>query len=400
MTKIIEVERKEYLDHLEGFRDNRNFIKVITGVRRCGKSTLMEQFMQRLKASGISDDLIFRWNLEDPENISVDDHEKLAKKVFEAVPRDKECYVFLDEVQRAKDWEKVVNALMSGTKADIYITGSNTHILSSELSSYLSGRYVSIHMLPLSFAEWMEFRGKDMDPSQGIRMYMTYGGFPSIDPDMGVNRTRQVLRDLYGSIVTWDISSRGQIRNTAELERMMTYLMFNVGNLVSVSDIVKTMGVSRELVDRYLDLMQKAYIIYKADRFDLSSTSLNPTPKYYSVDPGLRDMAIGFTQKDSGRVLENIVFLELVRRGYRAQVGKFGIKEVDFVAFSPEGGREYYQVCLSMLDEATEKREIGALESINDSFPKTVLTLDPVVRHVTERGIIVMYVVDWLLRRE
>ncbi|MFA5452144.1 MAG: ATP-binding protein [Candidatus Methanomethylophilaceae archaeon] len=391
------VLRNGYLVKLSAFRDNTDFIKVITGVRRCGKSTLMTQFIDVLKADGVPADRIFRFNLEDPEFFNVRTGDDLAAIVFPKVPRDIRTYVFFDEVQRAEGWERVVNSLMSGTDADIYITGSNAHMLSSELTTYLTGRYVSIDTLPLSFVEWKELRGEGMDDATAFRRYMVYGGFPAVDPSMGDESVKTTLRDLYASVVKWDVASRGQVRNMEELDRLMVYLMHNIGNPMSLNNIVEGMGASRELVDRYIDLMKEAFIIYRADRYDMFSSALNPSPKYYVVDPGLRDMAVGFTQKDSGRILENIVYLELIRRGNTIQIGKYGAKEVDFVASPNVGGREYYQVCLSMTDGSTAEREISILRSIRDSFPKIVLTLDPVVKHVTDDGITVMCVIDWLI---
>lgn len=396
MTKKF-VSRERYLERLSAFCDNTDFIKVIAGVRRCGKSTLMEQFKDTLKSKGIPESKIFSFNMEHPEFFSVKTGDDLAKIVFPKIPKKERSYVFFDEVQMVEGWERVINSLMAGTNADIYITGSNAHLLSSELSTFLTGRYVRVDMLPLSFSEWKTLRGKDMDERTAFSKFMVYGGFPSIDPSMGDISIKTALRDLYASVVKWDIASRGQIRNMDELDRLMTYLMHNIGNPTSLNNIVEKLGSSRELVGRYLNLMEEAFIIYRADKYDISSTALSPYPKYYVVDQGLRDMAVGFTQKDYGRVLENIVYLELLRRGNTVQIGKYGSKEVDFVAFSNIGGREYYQVCLSMNDESTAKREISALRSIDDNFPKTILTLDPVVKHVNKDGLIVMSVIDWLL---
>ncbi len=397
MTKKF-VMRNGYLSKLSAFRDRTDFVKVITGVRRCGKSTLMNQFIDVLKKDGISESRIIRINLEDPEYFNIRNGDDLASVIFQRISKDDRCYVFLDEIQMAEGWERVVNSLVSGTNADVYITGSNAHMLSSELATYLTGRYVSISMLPLSFAEWKELHSEKLDDAKAIRRYMTYGGFPAIDPSMDDESVKTTLRDMYASIVKWDIASRGQIRNMGELDRLMTYLMHNIGNPMSLNNIVEGLGASRELVERYIELMREAFVIYRADRYDMISSALNPSPKYYVVDPGLREMAIGFTQKDTGRVLENIVYLELLRHGNTIQIGKYGVKEVDFVTSPVTGGREYYQVCLSMNDDSTAERELAVLRSINDSFPKTILTLDPVVRHVTEEGINIVSVTDWLLQ--
>lgn len=392
------VLRKKYLAKISAFRDNTDFIKVITGVRRCGKSTLMMQFIDILKSDGVSSDRIFHFNLEDPEFFTIRTGDELAAVVFPKIPRDVRTYIFFDEIQRAEGWERVVNSLMAGTDADIYIAGSNAHMLSSELTTYLTGRYVSFDILPLSFAEWKILRGGSDDLAD-FQKYMTYGGFPAIDPSLGDESIKTMIRDLYASVVKWDVAARGQIRNIEELDRLMAYLMHNIGNPMSLNNIVEGMGASRDLVDRYISLMKEAYIIYRVDRYDISSSALNPSPKYYVVDPGLRDMVVGFTQKDAGRVLENIIFLELMRRGNTVQVGKYGSKEVDFVASPNVGGKEYYQICLSIMNETTAERELSVLKSIKDSFSKYILTLDPVVKHITEDGIIIMCITDWLLEK-
>ncbi len=394
------VLRKGYLRKLSAFRDNTDFVKIITGVRRCGKSTLMLQFMDSLLSDGIPEDDIIHINLEYPEYYGIRSADDLASLVFPLVPKNRRTYVFIDEVQRAEGWERVVNALMSGTDADIYITGSNAHVLSSELSTFLTGRYIGIDMLPLSFGEWKELRAPDTDDAAAFRRYIVYGGFPSVDPSAGGPVAMVALRDLYASIVKWDIASRGEIRNIGELDRLLTYLMHNIGNPMSLNNIVKGMGSNRDTVERYLNLMIESFLIYRADRYDIASSALSPSPKYYAVDPGIREMATGFVQKDLGRALENVVYLELLRRGNSVQIGKHGIKEVDFVALPEVGGKEYYQVCLTVSDETVFKREKDAFGSINDSFPKTVLTLDPVVRHATEEGIIVECITDWLLGSE
>lgn len=286
---------------------------------------------------------------------------------------------------------------MAGTDADVYVTGSNAHILSSELSTCLAGRYVNIGMFSLSFSEWKVLWGNGMDDTEAFNRFMACGGFPSVDPSRNPLSVNTSLRDLYASIVKWDITSRSQIRNMDELDRLVTYLMHNIGNSISLNNIVEGMGAGREMIGRYLNLLEETFIIHRADRYDIRSTALGPHPKYYVVDQGIRDMAVGFTQKDSGRVLENIVYLELLRRGNTVRFGKYGAKEVDFVAFKTAGGREYYQVCSSIQNESAAERELSALRMTEDSFPKTVLTLDPVVRHVTKDGIVVMDVVEWLL---
>jgi uncharacterized protein len=226
---------------------------------------------------------------------------------------------------------------------------------------------------------------------------MKYGGFPGIDPMRGDDTVRSSLRDLYSSIVLWDIVSRGTIKNIPELDRLMRYMMMNAGNPISVRSIANNSeGIHRDTVDRYLGLMEDAYILYCVDRYDLKGTALHPSPKYYPVDQGLRNMALDYDLSDVGRILENIVYLELIRRGCRVTVGKWGAKEVDFVAVG-DGRKAYYQVCYDINLEGTKERELSPLRGINDSFPKNVLVMNPSKGYVTNDGINVVNVIDWLL---
>lgn len=392
------VQRTAYLDKLTLFRDNTKLVKVIVGVRRCGKSTLLDQYAERLRAAGVSAQEILRVNLESAEFDDCTDHRQLNRYLKEHVPRTGRCYVFLDEIQRVKGWEKSVDALMVDTAADIYLTGSNSQLLSSEFATFLAGRYVSIDMLPLSFAEYRELRGGGRPAAEVFAQYAEYGGFPAVDPSRSEAAAATVLDDLISSVVYRDLVLHGRVRQPAELERLITYLMLNIGNPIALGEIAKVLKMNARTVSRYLGLLEKACLFYRADRYNLVSTALSPTPKYYTVDPGLRNHRVGFVSKDRGRVLENIVYLELIRRGYRVIVGQYAAKEVDFVAERPGGGKEYYQVCLGYYDEATEARELAPLRAIRDSFPKTVILYDPTwKRSVTAEGIIEQGAVDWLL---
>jgi len=331
--------------------------------------------------------------------MKVADAVSLSKHIMGLIPKDGgRSYVFLDEVQRVPEWERSVNALMVDVDADIYITGSNSKLLSSELTTYLTGRYVRIDMLPLSFSEFCELHsdaGKDVH--RLFDMFMEYGGFPGVDPMRGDDAVRSSLRDLYSSIVLWDVVSRGNIKNIQELDRLMKHMMINAGNPVSVRGLSNDMGgIHRDTVDRYLGLMEDAYILYRADRYDLKGTALHPSPKYYPVDQGLRNMALDYDLSDIGRVLENIVYLELIRRGLRVTVGKWDAKEIDFVAVG-NGKKEYFQVCYDINLEDTREREFSPLRSVRDSFPKNVLVMNPSKGYVTQDGINVINVIDWLL---
>ena len=388
--------RPRYMSQLETFRDDKDHIKVITGVRRCGKSTLLTQFMDRLREDGVSDDEMLMIDLESFKLSGVNDHTELSTYLRDKVPKEGRFYLFLDEIQRVKDWERTVNTLMVDTEADIYITGSNTHLLSTDLTTYLTGRYVEIRMLPLSFKEYNELRGNGRRIDEVFAEYFEIGGFPGIDPEMGAQMTSALLNDLYASIVYRDMVSRGNVRKPEELERVITYLMLNVGNPISAGTMAKELHMNQRTVERYLGIVQSACMFYRAERYDLRSTVLSPTPKYYAVDPGLRNNSVGMASKDKGRVLENIVFLELRRRGYDIIVGKWGSKEVDFVT-ERNGRKAYWQVCLGYHDDETEARELAPLRAIKDNNPKTVILLDAHGDTVTRDGIRELGVIEFLL---
>lgn len=394
-----EVDRKEYLDELERFKDKKDIIKVITGVRRCGKSTLLLQFVKRLKESGAERILLI--NFENMEFDHIHTHEDFSKFLKENIDPKERTYVILDEIQRVSGWERSVNGLLAGFNADVYITGSNAYVLSSELSTFLTGRYVTINMFPLSFSEYCELHSDSKkDVTELFGLYIRCGAFPSIDPFADDRVTRTLLSDLYASIVYSDIMSRGQIRDRANLDKVMRFLMINVGNPVSSNSIAKSLGgIRHETVDRYLELLEGSYLFYRADRFDLKSTALSPAPKYYSVDTGLRNAPLGYRHEDRGRLLENIVYLELLRRGYAVTVGKYGDAEIDFAAMDPNGMTEYFQVTVSMASEDACNRELRPLRALDNSFPKTVISADRDLPSVTRDGIRHIHVVDWLLKK-
>ncbi len=390
------IERPLYMSELESLRDDRGHVKVITGVRRCGKSTLLMQFMEKLRSDGVGDGEMLLINFESARYDSISDHSDLNEYLRSRVPAKGRFYLFLDEVQRVKDWEKTVNALMVDTEADIYITGSNAHLLSTDLATYLTGRYVELRMLPLSFKEYMDLRGNGRKPDEVFGEYFEYGGFPGIDPALGNQAASAMLDDLYSSIVFRDIVTRGNVRKPEELGKMVTYLMLNIGNPIESAAVARELHMNVRTVEKYLAAVQSACLFYRADRFDLRSTALSPTPKYYAVDPGLRNNSVGMASKDRGRVLENIVYLELKRRGYGIIVGKWDSKEVDFVT-EKNGMKAYWQVCLGYYDDKTEARELAPLRAINDSCPKTVILMDGRGTTATRDGIREMGITDFLL---
>ena len=393
------IDRPRYMSELEEFRDDRDHVKVITGVRRCGKSTLLIQFMERLREDGVRDDEMLMMNFESSEFDPLTDYRELNSYLRDKVPANGRFYLFLDEIQRVEGWERTVNALMVDTEADVYITGSNAHLLSSDLATYLTGRYVEIRMLPLSFSEYMDLRGCGRPPDEVFAEYIQYGGFPAIDPARGEHAVSAMLDDLYASIVFRDMVSRGGVRKPEELGKMVTYLMLNIGNPIEASAMARALHINIRTVERYLAVVQNACMFYRADRYDLRSTALSPTPKYYAVDPGLRNNTVGMASRDRGRVLENIVFLELRRRGYAIVVGKWDSKEVDFVT-ERNGRKSYWQVCLGYYDDETEARELAPLRAIRDSNPKTVVLMDRRGESFTRDGIREIGITDFLLGGE
>ncbi len=393
------IERPTYMSELERLRDDRGHVKVLTGVRRCGKSTLLSQFMEKLKEDGVPENEMLLINFESSEYDDIADHRDLNSYLYNKVPSRGRFYLFLDEIQRVKDWERSVNSLMVDTEADIYITGSNAHLLSTDLATYLTGRYVEVKMLPLSFSEYVELRGGDRDVRDIFDEYFEYGGFPGIDPTLGEKAVSAMLDDLYSSIVFRDMVIRGKVRKPEELGRMVSYLMINVGNPIESTVMARELHMNIRTVERYLTVVQSACMFYRADRYDLKSTVLSPTPKYYAVDPGLRNNSVGMASKDRGRVLENIVYLELRRRGYEIIVGKWDSREVDFVT-ERDGRKAYWQVCLAYSDDETERRELAPLRAIRDNHPKTVILLDGHGITSTRDGITEMGAIDFLLGSE
>ncbi len=390
------IERPTYMSVLETFRDERDHIKVLSGVRRCGKSTLLLQFMDKLRKEGISEDKMLLMNLESSEYDDISNHLELNSFLRSHISPKGQFYLFLDEIQRVKDWERTVNSLIVDTEADIYITGSNAHLLSTDLATYLTGRYVEVKMIPLSFKEYVELRGNGRKTEEVFSEYFKSGGFPGIDPALGEYAVSTMLDDLYSSIVLRDMVSRGNIRKPEELGKMVTYMMINIGNPIESTNVAKELHMNPRTVEKYLALVQGAGMFYRADRYDLRSTALSPTPKYYVVDPGLRNNTVGMTSKDSGRVLENIVYLELKRRGYSIIVGTWNSKEVDFVT-EKNGRKAYWQVCLGYHDDDTEARELAPLRAIRDNYPKTVLLMDHSGDTMTRDGIQELGIIDFLL---
>ena len=396
--------RDLYLDQLIQFRDKK-LIKVITGLRRSGKSTLLSLFENHLIASGVKRKQIIRINFESFEFNEITSYKELHAYIKERMnDTNKKYYILLDEVQQVASWERVINSFLVDANVDIYITGSNAYLLSSELSTLLSGRYVEIKMQPLSFKEYLDFleSDKEMSLPEKFNQYLEYGGLPTVvelldNPDT----IGPFLEGIYNTVLMKDVIERNGVRDAALLESILKFIAAHIGSIVStkkISDYLTSSGrkTTSDTIDNYLKMLENAFIIYKANRYDLKGKMfLKTLEKYYIVDIGIRNRLIGLRNTDYGHVLENIVYLELLRRGYEVTIGKIGSLEVDFVA-SKTNEKIYYQVSATIMDEKTRVRELRPLESISDNYPKYILTMDQTVFN-DYSGIRVKNIIDFLL---
>ena len=395
------VERMEYLERLIAFKD-KQVIKIITGIRRCGKSTLLEMFQTYLLGTGVDEEQIIAINFEDYDFIDLVEPKKLYAYIKERLLPDKRMYLFFDEIQQVKDFQRVVDSLYIKKNVDIYITGSNAHLLSGELATLLSGRYVEISMLPLSFKEYVSATD-DKNLMNTYREYLEYSSFPyALELKEDFKTLQDYLRGIYSTIVLKDIMNRNKIVEPMMLESMLRFVFDNIGNQLSTKKIADTMTsegrkIDIRTVERYLTAFMESYVVYEAKRYNIKGKQyLKTLEKYYAVDIGLRTMLLGKRGFDAGRMLENVIYLELLRRGYDVYVGKVGDLEVDFVAMNRDG-LIYYQVAATVRDEATLKRELKSLQAINDSYPKYILTLDE-DPDADYNGIRRMNALDWLMQ--
>lgn len=398
------IQRIEYLEELKRWK-NIDVIKVITGIEGCGKSTLFKLFINYLKENNIKDDQIIYINLED---ISYDfkDYKELYNYINKKINPNQKYYIFLDEVQNVKFFQKAVDSLYIKTNVDVYITGSNAYLLSGELATLLSGRYIEIKMLPLSFKEYITA----FDNNNYYQLFLDYmknGGMPgsvNISKD-SPNDVDKYLDGIFSTIVYKDIISRNNITDKLLLESILKFIFDSVGSPISVKKISDTLtsrglSTSNHTVENYLTAFLESFLIYKAERFDVKGKNLLARDyKFYTVDSGLRSYLLGKkSNSDMGHILENIVYLELLRRGYRVYVGKVDDLEIDFVAEN-RNGLKYYQVALTVRDENVLARELRALEKTKDHYPKTLLTLDMDLE-ADYNGITKINVIDWLLKEE
>lgn len=403
------VQRKEYLDQLINWKDEQ-VIKVVTGIRRCGKSTLLLQFQQWLKENGVTDEQIVSVNFEELEYEELLDYKKLYQYLKERLVSGKTTYIFLDEIQKVSSFEKVVDSLYVKPNVDLYITGSNAYMLSGDLATLLTGRYVEIKMLPLSFGEFLSMTG--LEPEQGFPEYLRSGGMPYI---AAMNRTDEkvstYLEGIYNTVIVKDIEdrqarkesdpSKRKITDIALLKTIAKYLASVVGNPVSVRSITDYLisngrKISPNTVNDYVEALTESFIFYPAERFDIVGKQLlKANRKMYIVDLGLRNHILPRKNYDLGFSLENMVYFELLRRGYRVTIGKVGNTEVDFVA-EKQGAYEYFQVTADMTVKETFDREIRPLENIRDNYEKIILTMDRLTLG-NYNGIQVRHLLDWLI---
>lgn len=401
------IERPLYVDKIMAYVDTP-FVKILTGVRRCGKSTILKMIMERLKTErNIPEDRIISCRFD-----SMEYEDMTAKQIYtllkEKLSPAGKTYLFLDEVQEIKGWEKIVNSLASDFDVDLYITGSNSRMMSSEIATYLTGRYVSFRIFTLSFGEYLMFKSKFAnvgEPKTELANYVRLGGFPATHLQAySQDEIYTIVRDIYNSTIFSDIVKRNQVRKIDQLERVVKYTFSNVGNTFSAKSIADYLKSERRSLDNetvysYLDKLEKAYLLHRCSRYDLQGKEILKTQeKFYLADVALRYSVLGYNADSVASSLENIVYLELCRRGYTVYVGKTSDGEIDFVA-DRQNEKIYVQVTQEINSEKTEKREYNRLLEIPDNYPKFVLTTDEFAGGNYE-GIKTMHIADFLLSAE
>ncbi len=394
------IERKEYLNKLKAWKD-KDLIKVVTGIRRCGKSTLFELYIDYLKSIGIDDNHIISINLENPD-YEFNNYKELYTFIKQYIKDEKQYYVFLDEVQNTPEFQRAVDGLYIIKNIDLYITGSNACLLSGELATLLTGRYIEIKMYPLSFREYCSNYNNQL-PERLYLNYINRSSFPYALKLENESEIDDYLDALYNTIILKDVAQRRKIADTSMLKTVSKFMFDNIGNCLSIKKIADTLtsdgrSISVHTVENYLDYLVECYVFNKVPRFDVKGKQyLQSGEKYYATDVTMRYAILGRRNIDVGHILENIVYIELIRRGYKVYIGKTGDKEIDFVAENKEG-ITYFQVAYTTREESTLKRELTPLQDINDHYPKYILTMDidPVADF---NGIKKINVLDWLLEK-
>ncbi len=394
--------RKEYIDYLIKFKD-MELIKVVTGVRRCGKSTLFIQYIDYLKQNSINDDHIVFINMEDMKYEELSDYKNLYNYINEKIVDNGKYYILLDEIQNVDKYEKAIDSLLIKGNCDIYITGSNAYMLSGELATLLSGRYIEIKMLPFSFKEYVSYHKNDSNGYEDLfNKYINSSSFPySIYFKEEIILTNY-LEDIYNSIIIKDISMRIQKIDISLLNRIVKFMFDSVGSMLSINNIANKLTssgykIDNKTVSKYLKLLTDSMLFYKVERYNVKGKNiLSSLEKYYAVDIGIRNIKLGRRYSDLGHIIENIVFLELIRRKYEVYIGFIQDGEIDFAAFK-NGNIEYYQVTLSLIDKNVMERETKSLKNIHDNYPKYILTLDKIGTNTNIDGIRHINLIDWLL---
>jgi len=410
---MIRIDRKEYLDFLVKSKD-RQIIKVVSGVRRCGKSTLFEIYKDFLLENGVEKNQIISINFEDMDYEELTDYKKLYEYIKSKMIGDKKNYIFLDEIQHVDKFEKVVDSLFIKENTDLYITGSNAYFMSSELATLLSGRYIELKMLPLSFKEYyqakLEYEKMEQKENRTLKTLIQYyneyivnSSFPyTLQLDSDLKNIHEYLSGIYNSVLLKDIVARLKISDVMRLESVVKYIFDNIGNLTSLSKIANTltsMGrkTDAKTIEKYIRGLTDSLLVHEVSRYNIKGKEfLSTLSKYYVADLGLRQMILGNRNIDMGHILENIIYLELLRRKGNVYVGQFDKNEIDFVVIN-SNEIEYYQVALTVLDENTLKRELDAFKNIKDNYPKYLITLDDVMVNTDYDGIKVVNALEWLL---
>ena len=410
---MIRIDRKEYLDFLVKSKD-RQIIKVVSGVRRCGKSTLFEIYKDFLLENGVEKNQIISINFEDMDYEELTDYKKLYEYIKSKMIGDKKNYIFLDEIQHVDKFEKVVDSLFIKENTDLYITGSNAYFMSSELATLLSGRYIELKMLPLSFKEYyqakLEYEKMEQKENRTLKTLIQYyneyivnSSFPyTLQLDSDLKNIHEYLSGIYNSVLLKDIVARLKISDVMRLESVVKYIFDNIGNLTSLSKIANTltsMGrkTDAKTIEKYIRGLTDSLLVHEVSRYNIKGKEfLSTLSKYYVADLGLRQMILGNRNIDMGHILENVIYLELLRRKGNVYVGQFDKNEIDFVIVN-SNEIEYYQVALTVLDENTLKRELDTFKNIKDNYPKYLITLDDVMVNTDYDGIKVVNALEWLL---
>ena len=410
---MIRIDRKEYLNFLVKSKD-RQIIKVVSGVRRCGKSTLFEIYKDFLLENGVEKNQIISINFEDMDYEELTDYKKLYEYIKSKMIENKRNYIFLDEIQHVDKFEKVVDSLFIKENTDLYITGSNAYFMSSELATLLSGRYIELKMLPLSFKEYyqakLEYEKLEQKENRTLKTFIQYyneyivnSSFPyTLQLDSDLKNIHEYLSGIYNSVLLKDIVARLKISDVMRLESVVKYIFDNIGNLTSLSKIGNTltsMGRKTDVktIEKYIRGLTDSLLVHEVSRYNIKGKEfLSTLSKYYVTDLGLRQMILGNRNIDMGHILENVIYLELIRRKGNVYVGQFDKNEIDFVVIN-SNEIEYYQVALTVLDENTLKRELDAFKNIKDNYPKYLITLDDVMVNTDYDGIKVVNALEWLL---